>query len=228
MKRSDTSWSGIVYALLFVLGAFLLTTAEPESKTDEEILAHFADGGNRATMIVGFFVMVAAALCWLWFVNSLRSRLQTTAPEARSLSTLGFGASVAAASLLIAAATSLAGIAFVMEDTSRFVPEPDTARLVVMIGYLLLIGGALVNCVVVATTSVLALRTAVLPTWAGWVGVAAIALTLAEIALLPVLSIPVWAVIVSITVSKVSPGSSEPARGGNPTAAVQEMVPAGR
>lgn len=198
MKRSASAWSGIVYAVLFVVGIFLLLDAEPESKTDQEILAHYADSGNRATQIVGFFVVCAAVLCFLWFVSTLRGRLQSAEPESRALSTLGFGAGVAGAALLVGSAALLAGIAFAVEDTSRFVPDPDTARLVVMTGYLLLIGAAVVNGVVVATTSVLALRTGVLPNWVGWVGGAAIAVTIAEIATLPVFAIPIWATIVSI------------------------------
>lgn len=202
MKRFQAPMSGIVYAVLSVVGILLLVIAEPDSKTDEEVLSHYADSGNRAAEIIGFVLVSVGVVFFLWFLSTLRGRLQSFEPEPRTLSALGFGAGVAAAALSICSAALLAGVSFAVEYSSGFVVDPNAARYAVIVGYVLLVGSLLVNCVVVATTSALALRTPVLPSWLGWAGVAAVVLGIAESFVLPIFVIPLWVVIVSVVLMR--------------------------
>ncbi len=76
---------------------------------------------------------------------------------------------------------------------------------------MLLVGSLFVSGIVVATASVLALRSPALPDWVGWAGVAAIVLGIAESLLLPVFVIPAWVVIVSIVLMRRAPtGDAQP------------------
>jgi hypothetical protein len=181
-----------------VVGIFLLIIGEVDTKTDQEIVSHYGDSANRTQEIVGFILVTVGVLFFLWFVSTLRSRLEFVEPEPRTLSPLAFGAGVAAAALLIGAAAAFAGTSFAAEIVNEFVVDPNLARFSDSTGYLLLTGSVLVNCVLVIATSVLALRTAVLPNWLGWVGFAAVVLAVLEAFLAPVFLIPVWVLIVSV------------------------------
>ena len=198
MRRTESSLSGIAAAVLTVAGIFMLISVEADTKTDDELLSHYADSGNRAGEIVGFVLVAIGAGFFLWFVSALRSRLRSAEPEPRTLSTLGFGAGVAAAGLTVSAAAILVGVSFTAEISDHFEVDPDAARLAVSTGYVFLLGSSLVNCVLVATTSVLILRSEILPRWMGWVGFAFIVLAIVEMFLLPVLVIPAWIVVVSL------------------------------
>ena len=190
--------SGVVYAVLVVVGMLLLVQESIDDRTDEQIRSYYTDSGNRTTQIVGFFLVAVGVLFFLWFISVLRSLLSSAEPEAKVLSTLAFGAGSTAAALLTVAAALLAGTSWAVEIATDFVVDPNQARFVVTTGYVLLMGAVLVNCVLVIATSVLALRTSVLPNWLGWAGFAVVVLAIAEAFLLPVFIIPVWVVVVSV------------------------------
>lgn len=196
--RTTAPAAGIVYAVLSVVGMLLLILEEIDSSTDEEILSYYGDSANRTAEIVGFVLVLVAALSFLVFLSSLSGQLRDAAPEANTLTTLGFGAGVAAAGLLAGGGALLSATSNAVEISNRFDVDPNLARFAVSTGFVFVVASVLFNCVFVATTSILALRTTVLPTWLGWVGLAAIVLAIVEAFLLPVFVIPVWVLIVSI------------------------------
>ena len=207
MKRLGAPASGIVYAVLVVVGIILLVGAQLDTKADQEILSHYADSGKRTGELVGFILVTAGVLFFIWFVATLRSRLRSIEPEPKTLSALAFGAGVTAAALLIGAAAVIVATSTAVEFSDEFVVDPNLARFALSTGYLLLTGAVLVNCVLVVATSVLALRSAVFPNWLGWFGFAAVVLAVGEAFLLPVFVIPVWAVVVSVVLMGRSPAS---------------------
>ena len=212
MKKFGDSASGIVYAVLAVVGIFLLIQESITEATDEEILSHYADSGNRTGEIVGFILVTVGVMFFLWFLSVLRSRLGSIEHEPGTLSTLAFGAGVTAAGLLVGTAALLVGTSFATELSSDFVVDPNLARFAVSTGFVLLFGSVLVSFALVIATSVLALRTKVLPNWLGWVGFAAVVLAIVESILLPVFVIPAWVVVVSIVLMKGTPTSRPQAR----------------
>jgi hypothetical protein len=205
--------SGIVYAVLVVVGLFLLVFEEIDRDSDEEILSYFADGGNRAVQIAGFALVAVGVLFFLLFVSTLWNRLRSVEPEPTSLSALAFGAGVMAAALQLGAAALLAATSTAAEVASRFVVDPNLARFAVGTGFLFLLAAVVVSGVLVIATSVLALRNAVLPNWLGWVGFAAVVLAVVEAFLLPVFVIPVWVLVVSGVLIVRTPTSLAEERG---------------
>ena len=198
MRGSAPQSSGIAYAVLSVVGMLVLVVAEIDTETDENVLAHYADSGNRKWEIVGFLLVSVGVLFFLWFLSTLRSRIRTHEAEPGTHSSLAFGAGIGASVLLVGAAASLASTSFAAETSDSFVIDPNLARSTVSTGYLLLIGWVLISCVLMTATSVVVLRTAVLPVWLGWVGLVGVALALVEVLLLPVFVVPAWVVVVSI------------------------------
>lgn len=198
MRRIVAPASGIAYALLAAIGTILLVGAEIDLMTDEEILAHYADSGNRSLEAVGFYLAALAVVLFLWFVATLRSRIAPVEGEPRTLSALAFGGGIAGASLFAGGAALLAGTSLAAELATGFVVDPNMARFALTAGYLLLTASVFANCVLIVATSVLIFRTGVLPTWLSWAGFAAVVLAVIEIFLFPAFVIPVWVLVVSV------------------------------
>jgi hypothetical protein len=196
--------SGIASSILIVIGIFLLVIEEIDTRTDQEIVSYYNDSGNRAAEDLGLALVGIGALLFLWFLSALRTRLRAAEPEPRVLSTLAFGAGIAAAALLVGAGALLDATTTAIENDSDFVVDPNLARFAVSTGFLFLLGWMIVNCVLVLATSTLALRTNVLPTWFAWVGYAAVPLAIAESFLLPVFVIPAWILIASVILTTQS------------------------
>jgi hypothetical protein len=207
MNRRVAPASGIVFAILYVIGEFILVEEQIDEGTNDEILAYYADSGNRTGQLVGFFLATVGVLFFLSFVVTLWSRLRSVEHEPRTLSSLALGAGVVAAGLLIGAVAMLAGTSFTVEYVEDFAVDADLARFSIMVGFLFLIGSVLVNCALIVTTSMLALRTEVLPNWMAWVGFGAVALAVVEAFLLPLFVIPVWVVFVSVLLIMRTPTS---------------------
>ncbi len=105
-------------------------------------------------------------------------------------------------------------MSFAIEDYDRFVVDPDIARLFNTASYLLVVASTMVASVLVAATSVLALRTAVLPRWLGWVGVVVAIALLAAVFFIPVFLLWAWVLVVAVvlTVRSSTGDSQEPDR----------------
>ena len=66
--------SGILFVALTLVGLGVGGGVDV-NVADEEVLAHFADGGETSADVAGFFITAVGALFFLVFLNSLRARL---------------------------------------------------------------------------------------------------------------------------------------------------------
>lgn len=198
--------SGIVYVILFVIA---FAVSGDAGDTDEELLSFYADGGNRAGEIAGFFLISVGALFFLGFVNALRNRLRTVETEPRSLSALAFGSGVASTALLMAAAGLFVAASGTIEGSDEFVLDPNMARIFETGGYMVFVGSTMVASVLVLATSLLALKTAVLPTWVGWIGLVVAVILLFAFAFFPIFVLWLWILVVS-GVMVARPGTIQP------------------
>ena len=188
--------TGILYVALFVI-AFVITGDGP-GDSDEEILSYYADSGNRATDIAAFFLIAAGVLLFLWFLVTLRSRLRSAEEEPKTLSVLAFAGGLTSAALLLAADALFAAVSGTVEFTDEFRVDPNTARLVGSVGYLLFVGSTMAAAVLVAATSTIALKGTVLPKWFGWVGFVAALALLVAIFFFPIFVLWAWVLVMSV------------------------------
>jgi hypothetical protein len=124
------------------------------------ILAYF---GDRDTVILGGFLLMLAAVSFLWFVGSLRAVLRSAEGAHGRLSAIAYGGGVAAAAFMLAfPASNVAGALF-SEQLSL-----EGAQTFYLFGDVFLYPAAMAAAVLVAATALVALRTGALPRWLGW------------------------------------------------------------
>jgi hypothetical protein len=179
----------VLYVAAFGLGIEV-------GKSDREILAYYADSGNRAKEVVAFFLIAAAALAFLVFASSLRSAIARAERETGILAALVLAGGTASAVLVLAGnAVSRATAFAAMSD--EFQLDPNLRRLAEDAGFLLFASGALAAIVLVVAVSLAALRHGVLPRWLGWTGFLAAALLPLAIAFVGFLVLALWVLAVS-------------------------------
>src|ERR687892_338136 len=158
--------AGIAYVVLFLIA--IAVSGEGAGDTNAEIAEYYADGGNRNKDIAGYFLLVAAALMFIWFLAYLRVRLLRTEAEPGRLSALAFGSGLASAVLLMAAASVFIAPAAAVdgaEADSGFVLDPNTVQVLGSLGYGLFVASVMVASLLVFATSLLALRLLAFPRW---------------------------------------------------------------
>jgi hypothetical protein len=185
--------AGIGSVVLFVAG---LVVTWDSWETDEEILAYYAERGNQIREFVTFFLLAAAALLLLWFSSQLRDALARAEGRSSGAAATAHAGGIGAALLLIAGAAvwvSLAGAS----TEERFELDPNVARVVGNIGYGLVASAFTIAALLVAGTSVVALRSPFLWRWLGWAGLAVAAVCLLSALFLPWFAFLGWVVAVS-------------------------------
>jgi hypothetical protein len=191
-------WSplaGIAFAVLFLVA--LGVSGGGAGDTPAEVTRYYADSGNRSTEFFVFFLLVAAALAFLWFLGALRGVLVRGEGEPARWSALGFGAGVASATLLLASASLfLAPAGAASQDEFAF--DPATANAFSNAGYALLVCSVMTAALLVLATSIVALRTGILPRWTGLAGFVVAAVMLFAVFFFPLFAWLAWVLAVSL------------------------------
>jgi hypothetical protein len=204
--------AGIVFAVLFVAAFFVQGELPSGDDSAAEVASFYDDSGNRAQVIIATYMLFVASVFFLWFLGSLRRRLIKAEGEPGPLTPIAFGAGIVFIAMLMVGAAcfaSVAGdIAFGDEKVAT-VASGDAARVVPQLGYpVLLIGGMFAAIAMICATSVLTMRTGVLPRWIGWYGFVAAVLLLAAVVFLPMILFVLWVLFVSIAMLR---GAEAPA-----------------
>jgi hypothetical protein len=203
--------AGIAFALLFVVGLSLNNLPSSDDSVSK-ITSYYNDGGNRAQIIIGSYLLWFAGVFFLWFLASLRVRLLDVEGMPGRLTSIVFGGGLVFVGALMVAAACFASVAgditfadekFVSADAARFLPE---------LGYpVLLIGGIFAAIAMIDAASVLIVRTRVLPAWIGYFGFVAAVLLLAAVIFLPLILLVLWVVFVSVAMLRARPAEPVPA-----------------
>jgi hypothetical protein len=185
--------SGVVYVVLFITA---LGVSSGPGDTPAEVARYYADGGNRDREVLVFFLIVAATLAFLWFLGLLRVLFVRAEPEPARWTALGFAAGVTSAACLLAAAAAFVGPAFAAGE-DEFALDPNTWNVLSKIGSALLVGSVMAASLLVLATSIVALRTRVLPRWTALTGFVVAAVMLFTIFLFPLFVWLAWVLAVS-------------------------------
>jgi hypothetical protein len=93
------------------------------------------------------------------------------------------------------------GPSFTRADSARYTIDADGARLAADTSYLLFVGSLMATALLIGATSVLAVRTALLPGWLGWIGLLAAVAMLFAIFFFPLFILWVWVLVVSVVLA---------------------------
>jgi hypothetical protein len=193
-----TGLCGIVSLPLLAAGALLIGLPTPdEDDPGSEYVSYFTE--HDGEIWLGAVLTVVGLVALLVFLAGLRTVLRSAEPDRSGPSTLVLSAGVAVALFELVPVTMLAGTAGSTEFFDGFTLDPDTAQLILGLGWLPSIYAGLAATVIVATTSIAARRTGALPSGlarAGY-GVAVIAF-LGAFAGFGDLVLAVWVLAVSV------------------------------
>jgi hypothetical protein len=166
--RLHGEWLGVLLAGIapLLLGLAVLIVLEGPADRPEldqpptVILSYF---GEQDTVVLGSFLLMLAAVAFIWFAGLLRAVLRRKEGREGRLSAIAFGGGVAAGVFMLAwPATNLFGALFAEQLT------PAQAQTFYFFGDVFLYPAAMGAAVLVGATALVALRTAVLPRWAAW------------------------------------------------------------
>src|SRR5438132_649143 len=189
---------GILYVVLFIVGTILMFSGEPDSDASPaKVIAYYSDSGHRDRIQLGWLVAGLGIFTFLWVLSSLRRTVRRHEGEDGFLTALTTIGGAVYATLAFAAIAINVGIRTMSDDTYHHTVFPGLIHAADDASYVLhATGGAGASAMIIAA-SLAALRAAVVPKWAGWLGVAAGILALASIFFFPQAAIALWILIVS-------------------------------
>lgn len=193
--------TGVLTVVLWIAALVVQGGGVDTKKSDSQILAYYADDGNRTKQIGAFFLVLAASMSFIWFLSALRARIAAAEGGAGTLTALAFGSGLVTAGLWVVAAGLWAVVADTLQETDRFVLDPNTYRVLGGLGYMLFVSGVTITLVLVAATSIAALRTGLLPRWLGWVGIAVALVLTMSWTFVPFFILLAWLIVVSVILS---------------------------
>ena len=202
---NSSSWNrwlalaGILFAILFVVG-FLFASSIDTSESDAKIISDVKDSGTQTFTIVGAYLMAAAAVLLLCFAARLRTLLGEAEGGHETLAGLAFVGGGVCATLIMVGAFALAAVpAALVFGNSPDPTNADAARFIPQFGFGIVLVGAMFSAIVMMlSTSIIALRTGVLPAWFGWLGIVASIVVLFSAFFFPVIALPIWALVAGI------------------------------
>jgi hypothetical protein len=175
-SRQLDRWSpltGIGFAVLFVVSAVLFDGQPSPGASDAEIRGYYADDGNQLRLESAFFIATISGVLFMCFAAVLSSRMRAAEGPREWLSLIPLVSGGAFVALHVAAAAVNQFVADAADDNpDQFEIDTDTARVLTNGAYSLSPEAALpLVAPLVAATSVVFLRTLLLPRWLGWAGV---------------------------------------------------------
>jgi hypothetical protein len=195
-----TPTAGIVAALTFVVGLAMAANSPDNSDPDAKIISWYADHGHRVGVVVGAFILAFSGLFLLWFAAGLRQRLRLAEGPDGRLANVALGGGVLFVALLWVGAAALAAIpAGVSLGGSTQLTDADLGRFLPSIGFgSILLFGMFGAIALIDATSVVIMRTGVLPSWLAWLGFICGVVLLFGVVFLPVIALPIWLIAASV------------------------------
>jgi MFS family permease len=195
-----TPTAGILAAITFVVGLAMSANSPDSDDTDAQIISWYADHGHRVGVIVGAFVLAFCGLFLLWFAAGLRQRLRLAEGPDGRLANVALGGAVLLVALLWVGAAAFAAVpGGVSLGGATELSNADVARFVPSAGFAsILIFGMFGAIALIDATSIVIMRTGVLPRWLGWLGFVCGVVLLFAVVFLPVIALPIWLIAASI------------------------------
>ncbi|WP_379587033.1 hypothetical protein [Pseudonocardia hispaniensis] len=208
-------WSGVTFAVLFVLGLVLVRQAPGLDAPDEAYVSFYAAGGGNTLMILGLYLVPFAGIAYLWHMNATRTLLQVLRPRSWSQIPhwLNLASGIVFVAMLFVGAAAAGAVALLARFSAAPLPSPDIARALTAVGYAtVFVYGVRVAGIYMITTTGLARSAGLLPRPAVVVSYLAAAFLLVSTTFHPaiLLVFPGWVLLVSILLLARRPSGAIP------------------
>jgi len=190
--------SGAVFVALWVAAYLVLGGTVEDSTPDADILAYFNDKGQRDREFITLILLVAASLPFVVFLAVLRERLEDGEGGAGVWTMAAFAAGLVSSALWAVAAALFVVPSMTTDANDEFTFDMDTFNTFAGAGYLIWSGAGMIMSVLVLATSVVGIRSGVIPRWLSWLGFAVAFTLLAAFLVIPVILMLAWLLAVSI------------------------------
>ncbi|GAA1240802.1 hypothetical protein GCM10009609_00500 [Pseudonocardia aurantiaca] len=195
-------WSGVLFALLFVVALVLVQQAPGLAAPDGDYQAFYARGSGSVLVALGLYVVPFAGIACLWHMIATRTLLQVLRPRSWSEIPhwLNLASGITFVCMLFGGTAAVGAIALLTEFSAAPLPPPDVARALNSVGYaLVFVFGVRAAGMYMITATGLARSAKILPRWLALVSYLVAAFLLVSVTFHPaiLLVFPAWVLLMS-------------------------------
>jgi hypothetical protein len=207
-----TPLAGVLTAVTFVAGVILVSLSPDSNDSDAKVLAWYADQGHRLANVIGAYVLAFCGLFFLWFASGLRQRLRAAEGPGGRLSTVALVGAAVSVAMLWAGGALTVSISGAKSFGGVHGPHSaDVARFLPQLGYGAILIFAMFGAIaLIDATSIVIMRTGVLPRWLAWLGFVCAIVLLFGAVFLPMVALPIWLLAASFALSRLPSVEAEP------------------
>jgi hypothetical protein len=196
--------SGLIFAVLFVIGLVLIRLAVPADPNDPG--AWLASAGVRSSVRTALNLIPISGVAFLWFMGVLRNRIGLK--EDRFFATVFLGSGILFTGMLFVSSAVASGLLDTFGTEGSYRVDSATYAFARRTMYVLMnVYAVKMAAVFMFVTSSIGLRTSFLPCWLAYVGFAVGLVLLLEISEFAWIALifPMWVLLVSAYVLIASP-----------------------
>jgi hypothetical protein len=189
--------TGVVAVILWVIGVFVLESANPGSDSSpEELLAYFED--DSTSIYVGAFLFSLGTVFFVWFLSDLRAAFLAAEPPPGRLTVIAFAGGLGKAVFDLGVMGGFVAGALAADEADALAPE--AAQAIFFLDDAFFIGAEFMALVFMSGAAAVILATRALPVWLGWLAVViAIGLLIVPIGWAFLLfGVPLWVLLASV------------------------------
>ncbi len=197
--------------MTFVAGIILLSGSPDSSNSDAKVLAWYADHGHRLTNIIGAYLLAFCGLFFLWFASGLRQRLRAAEGPGGRLADVALGGGVLCVGLFWVGAAALVAVSGGESFGGQPLTNADIARFLPQVGFPAILIFAMFGAIaLIDATSIVIMRTGVLPRWFAWLGFVSAVVLLFGAVFIPMIALPIWLLAASFVLFRLRSVEAEP------------------
>jgi hypothetical protein len=211
-RDSWTPIAGIAAGLTFIVGVAMTANSPDSDASNAKVLAWYAKHSHRVGIIVGVYVLMFFGLFLLWFASGLRERVRVAEGPNGRLANVVLGGAIVCVALVWVGAFALAAVpAGISLGGEPAVSNADVARFLPQMGFgSILLGGMFGAFALIEATSIVTIRTGVLPRWLAYLGFLCGVALLFSVFFLPIIALPIWLIAAGVALLRGRPAEAGP------------------
>jgi hypothetical protein len=167
-----TSWNrvsgamGIPFVVAYVLLFALNWNSPVDTSSDAKILDYYGSQSHRVREITTFFILAVSLMFLLWFLGHMHGVLSSAEGDGGRAASIGLASGgMFIALFTVAVCAGIATPAVISSAGDKFTLDPNTFRLVAVMGFLAYLAAFMLGAPFAFAVGVVAWRTGFLPRW---------------------------------------------------------------